>query len=428
LDFVFRGAQRGEKGILFSFEETPERLRAAARAFGWDLDAEMAKGMVEIVFIPQPDIMVEAGLVMMEARIKALGAQRVAIDSVSVFLHKLRDAQVVREKVFQLASIVQNAEAVGFFATDIPYGTSDISRFGVEETVVDGIILLTSTSEGLERQRYLEIYKLRRTAHLKGRHSMVISKDGVEVFPRYSEEVAPSRPPVPLGRDRLTSGVPGLDALVGGGLLSRSMTLVSGGAGVGKTALGLQFIADGAARQAPGLYVSLEDGPDQIAQIAESFGLPWAQGEADGLIRSSYLSPEDVRTSQFFSILGDQIRAQKTRRLVLDGVGYLANGKMAPDELREMLLVLVSQFKLLGVTALLLLDTDALYATGTVPPNSFVSVADNLLLLRYELAGGEHRPYLMVVKTRESAHDRGSHAYTLDRHGMRVDRPASADT
>lgn len=151
LDFIIRGAERGEKGILFSFEETDEGLRAAARDFGWDIDKAIADGLIEIVFIPQPDILVEAGLMMMEQRINALNATRVAIDSVSVFLHKVRDPQQVREKVFQLSSIVKNARAVGFFATDIAYGSNELSRFGVEETVVDGIILLTSTSEGLER-------------------------------------------------------------------------------------------------------------------------------------------------------------------------------------------------------------------------------------------------------------------------------------
>jgi circadian clock protein KaiC len=122
----------------------------------------------------------------MRERVEAMGAKRVAIDSVSVFLHKIRDPQVAREKTFQLASIVQNAQAVGFFATDIPYGSNQISRFGVEETVVDGVVLLSSTEEGRERVRYLEIYKLRNTSHLHGRHNMAIGPEGISIFPRYS--------------------------------------------------------------------------------------------------------------------------------------------------------------------------------------------------------------------------------------------------
>ncbi|MCR4294760.1 MAG: hypothetical protein NUW21_04450, partial [Elusimicrobia bacterium] len=113
LEFVYRGALAGEKGIVFSFEETDKRLRAAARGLGWDLDAQIESGMLEIVFIPQPDILVEQHLLMMQERMEKLGAARVALDSLSVFLHKVKDPQAAREKVFQLASIVQNLEAVG---------------------------------------------------------------------------------------------------------------------------------------------------------------------------------------------------------------------------------------------------------------------------------------------------------------------------
>ena len=151
LEFIYRGALAGEKGIVFSFEETEERLRVTARGFGWDLDREIERGMIQIVFIPQPNILVERHLLMMQERIEGMRAKRVAIDSVSVFLHKIKDAQISREKMFQLASIVQNVQAVGFFATDIPYGTNQISRFGVEETVVDGVILISAVEEVLER-------------------------------------------------------------------------------------------------------------------------------------------------------------------------------------------------------------------------------------------------------------------------------------
>jgi len=235
LEFIYRGALAGEKGIVFSFEETEERLRATARGLGWDLDREIERGMIQVVFIPQPNILVEGHLLMMQERIESMRAKRVAVDSVSVFLHKIKDAQISREKMFQLASIVQNVQAVGFLATDIPYGTNQVSRFGVEETVVDGVILLSAVEEALERQRYLEVYKLRNTAHLKGRHNLIIGKGGLNIFPRYIPDVAAEEnpPSVEIGRF-LSSGVPGLDDLLGGGFLKRSITLVSGSAGTGR--------------------------------------------------------------------------------------------------------------------------------------------------------------------------------------------------
>jgi circadian clock protein KaiC len=188
LEFIYRGALRGEKGVFFSFEETEPRLRAAARGLGWDLDREIDRGMIEIVFIPQPEIMVEGDLVRIAERIKRHGASRVAVDSISVFLHKIGDPQVAREKVFHLASVVQNTSAVGFFSSDVRYGDDAISRFGIEETVVDGVIVLSAPEEGLERHRFIEIYKLRNTAHLAGRHSLQIAPGGVRIFPRYEVE------------------------------------------------------------------------------------------------------------------------------------------------------------------------------------------------------------------------------------------------
>lgn len=186
LEFIYRGAKEyGEKGIFFSFEETKERIIANARGMGWDIDNEIEKGNIEIIFIPQPEILVEKHLLMMKDCIERIGAKRIAIDSASVFVHKITDSQVVREKIFQLATLVQAAQAVGFLATDIPYGSTKISRFGVEETVVDGVILLTATNRenDLKRDRFIEIYKLRNTAHVNGRHKMDITKNGIVIMP-----------------------------------------------------------------------------------------------------------------------------------------------------------------------------------------------------------------------------------------------------
>ncbi|MBC7387146.1 MAG: hypothetical protein H7301_13420 [Cryobacterium sp.] len=182
LEFIYRGASEfGEKGIFFSFEETTERLIATARGMGWDIESQISQGNVEIVFIPQTEILIEKHLLMMKERVEKMGAKRIAVDSASIFVNKMSDPQSVREKVFQLGTIVQMAQGIGFFATDIPYGANAISRFGVEETVVDGVILLSSEEIGKKRERFIEIYKLRNTAHLDGRFPMKIEKGGLKI-------------------------------------------------------------------------------------------------------------------------------------------------------------------------------------------------------------------------------------------------------
>lgn len=181
LEFIYRGAhEMGEKGIFISFEETPERLRTNAKSMGWDLEGEIEKGNVEILFIPQTDVLIEKNLLSIREHIEKLDAKRVAIDSVSVFLHKIVNPQLAREKIFQLATLVQIYQAVGFFTADIPYGSELISRFGVEETVVDGVILLTSIQENSKRNRFIEIYKLRNTAHKEGKFKIHI-EGGIKI-------------------------------------------------------------------------------------------------------------------------------------------------------------------------------------------------------------------------------------------------------
>jgi circadian clock protein KaiC len=421
LEFVYRGALAGEKGILFSFEETEERLRAAAKGLGWNLDREIDRGMIQIVFIPQPDIAVEAHLLMMQERIAAMKAKRVVIDSVSVFLHKVADPQLSREKIFHLCSIVQNAQAVGFFPTDIPYGSRQVSRFGVEETVVDGVIILSSTEEGLERDRYVEVYKLRNTAHLKGRHNMIIGQGGVSVFPRYAEDPGPQPPPPALDASvRLGSGVPGLDELLGGGFLRRSVTLASGSAGVGKTMFGLQFLLEGARKKEPGLYITLEEGPNQLVASADALGLPLRAAVEKGILKILYVSREHLRAGQFLTYLTDQLTKLKASRVVLDAVTQMMTEHSAVGEFRHVLYKLTVRFKTLGITSVLTLESPALQSTGRVTDLGLSPIADNLLMLRYRERDGQMMPALTIVKTRGADHDRGTHLIRVGRGGIRV--------
>jgi circadian clock protein KaiC len=381
--------------------------------------------MIEIVFIPQPNIQVEKHLLMMQERVEAFGARRVAIDSVSVFLHKVVDRQVSREKIFQLCSIVQNVQGVGFFATDIPYGSNQVSRFGVEETVVDGVILLSSVEEGLERERYLEIYKLRNTAHLKGRHNLMIGEGGISVFPRYvgdasMEEKAP--PSVDV-TERLQSGTPGFDELIGGGFLKRSMTLLSGSAGIGKSTFSIQFLLEGAKRREPGIYVSLEEGRDQILNSADAFGLPLSKVVKQGLIEIVYLSRERIRGAQFLTVLADKVRERTASRLVLDGVGNILGGSSSGnDELRQLLYKLAVRFKALGVTSIFTLESKSMFSTETVTDREFSPIADNLVMFRYLATERELKPTVIVVKTRGSEHDRRTYGLETGKGGMRIGR------
>jgi circadian clock protein KaiC len=281
-------------------------------------------------------------------------------------------------------------------------------------------LLLSLIEEGLERQWYIEIYKLRNTAHLKGRHTMAIGSGGLTIFPRYNAEgEAPaSPPPVKIGR-RVSSGVVGLDQLLGGGLLERSVTLVSGSTGIGKSTLGLQFVAEGVKRREPGLFVSLEEGPAQILATAESLGFALSKAVKAGLVEFIYLSREHTPASQFLAILADKIAEKKIKRVV-DSVGHIVPEGHIEEELQRLLFALVARFKALGATTVLTLESKAMHSTDAIADHGLSPVADNIIMLRYMRGPGEIRPSLAVIKTRGSAHDFGTHHYTLAKGGIRI--------
>ena len=185
LETIYRGAKDfGEKGVFFTFDETEERLLETARELGWALDKEIKRGMVKIVFMPQSGIPVETTLLRIEDEIERLGAKRVAVDSLSMLFYKVTEFPLLRENIIQLATIIQRSGAVGLFTSSSPSGAGRNGGFGVEDTVVDGIIRLTLVEQGLDNKGFVEVYKLRGAKHRRGRHPIEMGPGGWVVAPR----------------------------------------------------------------------------------------------------------------------------------------------------------------------------------------------------------------------------------------------------
>jgi len=194
---------------------------------------------------------------------------------------------------------------------------------------------------------------------------------------------------------------------------------VSGSSGIGKSTMGFQFLVAGAARQEPGLYVTLEEGPQQILATAAQLGLP-LDGVERGLIDTVYVSRDRIRPNQLLALLTDRIRAGKVRRLVLDSVSHLAGEVMSDEALWQLVYALIVRFKGLDVTSVLTLESPELHAFGRLAHEHLSPLADNLIVLRYAEVGSGLQPRLTVVKTRGSEHDFDSHRISIGRGGLQI--------
>lgn len=266
LQIIVEGARQGERGLIFSFEETADRLHRVARGFGWDLAELEAQGLVRIIFIPQTDIRVEENLEAMVEMATEFRPQRLVIDSFSVFLHRIHNPSVQREKTFQVATLIQQIGAVGLLISDVPASEPHrLSRFGVEETVVDGTIVLSSEAVGLQRRRYLEVFKMRSANHVTGRYRMEITAHGIDILYRPVRDIPSNEVSPPLVFEPVQK-------IMRGDLRHGLAWLVQGEAGVGKSTLAYQFAIDGLKRQEAVLFIAADLPPYQVRQSFQNFG------------------------------------------------------------------------------------------------------------------------------------------------------------
>lgn len=213
----------------------------------------------------------------------------------------------------------------------------------------------------------------------------------------------------PAATGRLSTGVAGLDAMIGGGFLPGDATLVAGSPGTGKTTLGLHFLAAGVAAGEPGVFVTFEYLPQQIYRDALKKGWPVQQWEAEGKMRLVCTTPDILLADvdKKGTILDGLIRDLGAKRLVIDSMSHFEFHGAGGGGLRERLAGLVNHLRLLKVTTLMTHEIAQIVGpTVTLSNYGLEFLADNLIVLRYVELGGEMQKACNVLKFRGGAHDR----------------------
>lgn len=181
LQFLWEGLQKGEPGVYITLEEDVEDILEDARRFGWDFTEFKEKGLFEIVYY-DPLQVNEMGINAIED-IERVNAQRVVVDSISIVGMMLPNNMQVRKKLISLINSVKNTGATSIMISEIlDSDEKGLSRFGVEEFVVDGVLVLNYlefATGGLDRS--VIIRKMRRTNHGKDIYPFEITPTGIEV-------------------------------------------------------------------------------------------------------------------------------------------------------------------------------------------------------------------------------------------------------
>ncbi|TDU26398.1 circadian clock protein KaiC [Panacagrimonas perspica] len=294
-----------------------------------------------------------------------------------------------------------------------------------EHTMVDGILELKSENVGRRTERVLVAHKMRGVDVLRGHHAMRITAGGMEVFPRIEAVIGdPDTPPAHVTR-ALSSGLPVLDRITGGGFPQGSTTLLVGAVGVGKTTLGLQFLSQCTA-DAPGVMLSFYDGPAALLTKAGNLGLNFADAVAQHAVEIIWQPITEGQLDEICDRFLRIVRLKKAKRVFIDGIGGLSRIAGDQDRLARVLAALNIEFQLRGVTAIYTAESDLSAAIHGKPFDGLSlqgvsSVAHNIVLMRYvELRSELHR-MISVLKVRSARIDSGLHLYTMGPKGIEIE-------
>ncbi len=178
--FVHKGLTNGERALFITFEETPEDVIKDAEIFGWEFKRYIEE---KKLFLEYSDPFSLTDIISpLVQKIKEQSISRVAIDSTSLLGLYFQNPGDVRKQLYKLVMALKKSGATSLLTAEIPEESHRLSRFGVEEYVVDGVIVLHYIGIGEGTYRSLQIRKMRRTNHSHEIHPMRIGKNGIEVL------------------------------------------------------------------------------------------------------------------------------------------------------------------------------------------------------------------------------------------------------
>jgi circadian clock protein KaiC len=331
--------------------------------------------------------------------IKRVSPKLIVIDSFRAIHDLASSVPETRRMVSDLAGLLSAYDATVLLLGE--YTIDDIERFP-EFAVSDSIIQLARQPLGTRDERYLRVLKLRGSSYREGQHAFRITNDGIQLFPRLvSPRIATT---YTLRLERAPTGVPGLDAMLDGGVWAGTTTLLVGPTGSGKTTVAMHFALEGVARKEPTLYVNFQENPAQLARSFSNLGTDLNTARESGL-ELMYVSPVELQIDSIVVGIFERIKGGTIRRVVVDAVGDLVTAASDTQRLHDYLYSLVQHFAVNGVTSLLTFES-GISADGGVGTSEhrFSYMSDNVLAIAL---GGEERTRrtIRVVKTRNSAHD-----------------------
>lgn len=289
-------------------------------------------------------------------------------------------------------------------------------------TVADGIVWLSQVVDRNSVVRKLQVNKVRGQAQMPGLHTFRITGAGLQVFPRIPEQQMDRKPAT---RERISTGVPGLDELMGGGIPAGDAVMLTGPTGSGKTTFATQFISQGLREGEAAVVAVFEEYPEEYLERAVARDPSLEESVREGRLEVIYLRPLDLSVDETLAEVLDAVERVGARRVVIDSLsGFeIALAPAFREDFRESLYRLVGALTAVGATVLMTDEVVQGYPEVRFTSDKVSFVTDAIVVQRYVEMKGELRKILAVVKMRGSDHSRDFRTYDITAKGAVVGGP-----
>lgn len=388
VQFLAEGLRKGESGIFVGLVESRKDFLKYMWHLGFYLEEYEAKG--EFLFIesltakdpPELDLLVDK---IVKSALK-MGATRIVIDSITAMEVDFNSRKEIRTFLHnKLLRELKKANLTAIAIVDVPYGEERIGS-GIEEFVFDGILQLKLKKENGLPRRQLAVKKFRAKDLSFIDYDLIIGLGGIVLISPFA-----SNPSGTVGDLFLSSGIEGLDELLGGGFREGTLSVIMGPSGSGKTQLSYNYVLEGARQEELSLYVSFEESEDQIRKNMVGIA-------SSDLVYKVLVISQGIMGQTPYKLIETQrglISRVNPRRIVLDGIKSLR--RMYGEEYYQLLIrSLANLYKETKVTAIMT-------AIGNIFEESEIAtLADNLVCLDLRKESNHFVREIGVVKARGS--------------------------
>jgi circadian clock protein KaiC len=425
MQFLLEGARQGETGLYVSLSETKDEIEVVAMSHGWDLGVihlyelssieEQIRGDSESTFFHPSEVELNRTIGALIAEVERVNPVRVVFDSLSE-MRMLTDTPLrYRRQILQLKQFFAGRNCTVLLLDDRTSGTNELQV----ESIAHGVLCLSNSPQdyGVSR-RQLSVLKIRGSEFREGSHDLILRRGGITVFPRLM--AGEHRREFP--REDFASGVPELDALLGGGLARGTSNMFMGPPGTGKSTLALRFAVTAAERGEKSLFFIFDETTRTLKNRASQLGMDMERYEKEDLVRIEQIDPADISPGELVHSIQRAITEQDVRMVVIDSINGYLNAMPEQKYLTLQLHELLAYLNQLGVITIMVLAQQGLVGTMTSTVD-LTYLADTVVLSRFYEERGEVKKALSVIKKRSGQHERTIREMWVDHKGVSVGEP-----